>query len=91
MYYKIKGKRSERDCSFVGYITIANGLHGIHYDNEMNNFYFGERDSERKLTPRGLTCPQANRIPSELKKALFDVADKKRSETIKVCDWSELT
>ena len=81
-YYSLKKNGEKHDCSFTGYHTNE-GIHGLHFDRTIVNYYFGERNNKFITNPFYLLPPFIKKIPPIIKDALLYVANNKKSVFVK--------
>ena len=56
--------------SCIGYETNTRGLHGIHFNSTINEYYFGTRNNKMKSEIWMLMPPMGKLIPSHIRAGL---------------------
>jgi hypothetical protein len=82
-YYLLIRKNKPYDLSFIGYLEEKGGRHGLHYNKNLDTYYFGTRNIKLGKRPEPLNPAQITKIPSRMKQAFFDVTEAKKDRKIK--------
>jgi hypothetical protein len=69
-HYVLYSRTRANHYSWIGYETNTRGLHGIHFNSTINEYYFGTRNNKIKSEIWMVMPPKAMLIPSHLKAGL---------------------